>query len=209
MKMTGIGMRYLMIAVAMCGLAWTMACGGASTGVKSEEAAPSAVLRGVFLDGPVGGLTYATPTLKGVTKADGVFEYRAGETVTFAIGDIVLGKASGKDVITPLDIVPEAKDVKDQRVVNICVVLQTLDDDGNPENGIVISEKVASMVSLYGKEMNFNKPVRAFSFDGGLRGAMAELNNADAFGDMPRAVRPPGVAQKHLEATLSRLKEKK
>jgi len=161
------------------------------------------------MDGPVGGLNYATPSIKGITKTDGIFVYLPGDTVTFSIGELVLGSTLGKPVVTPLDIVPGAKDASDHRVVNICVVLQTLDDDGNPENGIQITEKIASVISQHGKNINFDKPARVFSFDGGFRNAMAELNHIDAFGDLPRAVKPPAVAQRHLEATLKKLQEKK
>ena len=161
------------------------------------------VLKGVFIDGPVGGINYATPTLQGVTLADGVFEYQAGETVTFSVGGLTLGSTAGKAVITPLDIVPDAKDTSDRRVVNICVVLQTLDQDGNAGNGILIHQQAASFISRYGQEINFNKPVHAFSFDPGFRNVMAELNNIDAFGAAPRAVKPPALARRHLEASLA------
>lgn len=204
MKKSKIWARYLFLSVSAVILLALAGCGGLDSGVKSVPA-----LKGVFMDGPVGGLTYATPTLKGVTKADGVFEYQAGEKVTFSIGTVVLGSTVGKPVVTPLDFFADAKGAADQRVVNICVVLQTLDQDGNAENGIVITEKVSSMVSQYGKDIDFNKHVRAFSFDGGFRAVMAELNNIDAFGDMPRAVKPPVTAQKHFEASLAKLAEKK
>jgi para-nitrobenzyl esterase len=204
MKKSKIGVRYLILMASAVILFALAACGGLDSGVKKVPA-----LKGVFIDSPVGGLTYATQTLKGVTKADGVFEYQAGETVTFSIGSVVLGSTVGKPVVTPIDFFADAKGAADQRVVNISVVLQTLDQDGNAENGILITEKVAAKVSQFGKDINFNKHVRAFSFDGGFRGVMAELNNIDAFGDMPRAVKPPVVAQKHLEASLAKIQEKK
>ena len=204
MKKTSHRMWYLLFSVSAVLLLALAGCSGVDCGVKTVPA-----LKGIFLDGPVGGLNYATATLKGITASDGVFEYKAGETVTFSIGGVTLGSTAGKPVVTPLDIVPDAKDAKDQRVVNICVLLQTLDQDGKAENGILITEKVSAAVSQYGKGINFNKPVRAFSFDAGLRSVMAELNNVDAFGEMPRAVTPPVVAQKHLEASLAKLKDKK
>ncbi len=204
MKKSKMWVRYLFLSVSAVILLALAGCGGLDSGVKSVPA-----LKGVFMDGPVGGLNYATPTLKGVTQADGVFEYQTGETVTFSIGSVVLGSTVGKPVVTPLDLFADAKGAADQRVVNVCVVLQTLDQDGNAENGILITEKVATMVSQYGKDINFNKPVRAFSFDGGFRAVMAELNNVDSFGDMPRAVKPPVVAQKHLEDSLAKLAAKK
>lgn len=194
----------LLCMLGVASVALLMVLGGCAT-LKSSLGVAE---RGIFLDGPVGGLTYKTPTLEGVTKADGSFLYKAGETVTFSLGSFVLGSTTGKPVITPLDLVPEAKGSSDQRVVNICVLLQTLDLDGDAANGIVISEKAASFVTQFGKDINFNKPVRAFSFDAGFRATIAELNNIDFFGETPRAVRPPVVAQKHLEATLAELAKK-
>lgn len=204
MKKSSILMRGFVCAAAGVFLfVFMIGCSALSTGVSGSPA-----LKGVFMDGPVGGLNYSTPTLKGVTKADGIFEYKAGETVTFSLGGLELGSATGKPVITPLDIVKDAKGANDQRVVNICVLLQTLDQDGNADNGIMISEKAAVFVGQYGKNINFDKSVRAFSFDGGFRSVMAELNNIDFFGDVPRAVKPPKVAQKHLQASLAELQKK-
>ncbi|MCH6551686.1 MAG: peptide-methionine (S)-S-oxide reductase [Planctomycetes bacterium] len=45
----------------------------------------------MFLDSPVGGIEYETPTHSGITDADGHYDYEPGETVTFSLGDIVLG----------------------------------------------------------------------------------------------------------------------
>jgi len=204
MKKSNVLMRRFVLSVSGIFLVALMGCSSVSPSVSSTPVP----LTGVFMDSAVGGINYSTPTLKGVTKADGVFQYKAGEKVTFSVGELVLGSAVGKPVITPMDIVPEVKGVADPRVVNISVLLQTLDEDGDPANGILISEKAASFVTQFGKGIVFDKPVRAFSFDAGLRGVMAELNNIDYFGATPRAVKPPVVAQKHLEATLEGLKKK-
>lgn len=195
--------RFVLSLAAIALIALLAGCSSVLTSLGLQEP----TLKGVFMDSVVGGLGYATPTCKGVTKADGVFEYRAGETVTFSVGELQLGSTAGKPVVTPLDLVPDAKDATDQRVTNICVLLQTLDQDGNPANGIMITKKSAAAVTKYGKDINFNKHVRYFSFDPGLRSVLAELNNVDAFGETPRAVRPPFVAQKHLQATIEGLKK--
>jgi len=184
-------------------LAAAIGCSGLGSSVSSTPG----VLTGVFIDGPVAGITYKTPTVGGMTDATGTFKYKEGEEVTFSIGRVVLGSAAGKPVLTPLDIVAGAKDTSDQRVINISVLLQTLDQDGNPENGITISSKAASFVDQYGKEINFNKHIRAFSFDPGFRQVMTELNDIDAFGENPRAVMSPTVAKKHLDNAISKLKK--
>jgi para-nitrobenzyl esterase len=178
----------------------------ACSGLRSSVSNAPAPLAGVFIDGPVTGIAYQTLTLKGTTDKAGTFKYRDGEKVTFSVGGVVLGSAVGKPILTPLDIVDGAKDTADQRVVNISVLLQTLDQDGNPENGIIISSKTASLVKKYGAEINFNQPVRAFSFDAGFRNLMNELNDSEVFGETPRAVRSPSAAKKHLDGVISALK---
>lgn len=191
---------FLQWQVAVIFLFVLAGCGGAASSVKNASVVP-----GVFMDSHVEGLSYETPTCKGVTKIGGFFEYRAGETITFSIGELVLGTAAGKPVVTPVDIVKGAGGAGDRRVVNICVLLQTLDEDGNLANGIVITPRVASIVSRYGKSIQFDQDVLTFSFDGALRTVMSELNYANAFGDTPRAVVTAGAAQKHLENSLSRM----
>ena len=61
---------------------------------------------GYFTDGPVQGLMYKTATQSGTTDSNGRFEYLTGETVTFSIGEFVLGSAAGGGQITPAHLVP-------------------------------------------------------------------------------------------------------
>ncbi|MEB3733367.1 hypothetical protein ULF88_02705 [Halopseudomonas pachastrellae] len=46
---------------------------------------------------------------------------------------------TAKGVLTPLDLAGST-DINDPVVINIARLLQTLDEDGNPDNGIVIPE---------------------------------------------------------------------
>ena len=113
---------------------------GPSADEPSDPAAPSTALEGVFLDNPVGGIEYETPTHSGITDAEGHYEYEPGETVTFFLGDIVLGSVLAGPVLTPLELVPGATSPADTEVLNLLIFLQTLDDDGDPSNGITITQ---------------------------------------------------------------------
>jgi len=94
---------------------------------------------GLFLDSAVKGLTYISGNLSGLTDTEGLYNYEEGRTVTFKIGDIVIGKdVAVKATMTPLDLVPNAADYKDTTVTNILRFLQTIDNDLNPDNGIVV-----------------------------------------------------------------------
>jgi len=105
----------------------------ACTSVDNDPADPQRT--GVFLDAAVAGLNYETDTSSGITNADGQFNFIAGEMVTFSIGDLELPAVPGEDIVTPLDLFG-ASDVDDTRVVNLSRLLQSLDTDANPDNGI-------------------------------------------------------------------------
>ena len=82
---------------------------------------------------------YRTETVEGVTNSLGEYNYIVGETVTFFIGDLVFPTVSASGVVTPLQLA-DTEDTSDPTVVNIIRLLQTLDVDGDPSNGIEISD---------------------------------------------------------------------
>lgn len=103
-------------------------------------------LTGSFVDSAVQGLRYqAEPSgLKGLTDVDGNFRYRAGDTVTFYIGDLPLGEVTGDELVTPADVARAEYDNsedQDNFLLNVIRLLQTLDSDGDPDNGITISKE--------------------------------------------------------------------
>jgi hypothetical protein len=105
----------------------------------------SSIQTGVFLDSAVTGATYRTSSgLNGITDAQGRFDYRAGDTVTFSVGGIDLPAAKAAAKVTPLDLVG-ATHAGDSRAIAIARLLQSVDDDGDPDNGIRIdTNKLAS-----------------------------------------------------------------
>ena len=98
---------------------------------------------GIFIDSPVAGINYTTETQSGVTNPQGEFSYIDGETITFSIGDISLPSTLATSIMTPLTLVGTNK-VNDISAVNIARFLQSLDEDGDPSNGITINEMAHS-----------------------------------------------------------------
>lgn len=110
---------------------------------------------GVFLDSPVAGVSYTTSPSgqTGTTNAAGQYEYEEGDTVTFSIGGIELPSVTAKGTVTPLDMGGDSADLTTPTVVNIIRLLQTLDEDGDPENGITITS--ATTTALADTELDF------------------------------------------------------
>lgn len=118
------------------------ACGGGGGG--SSTPGDPTEQEGRFIDSSVTGLYYeASPSgLTGMTDTLGTFTYETGDTVQFFIGDILVGEAPGALVITPVSLVGGNADETDPVVLNIARLLQTLDDNNNPNDGINITTAV-------------------------------------------------------------------
>ncbi len=131
-------------ASALAAAAMLTACGG---GGGTASSGPTHVA--TFIDSPVSGLRFKSASRSGLTDRNGNFPYTPGETVTFSIGNMVLGSArvTGNKV-TPLQIVPNAANASDPRVTRILRTLQTLDSDGDLNNGIQISAWAREVASL-------------------------------------------------------------
>lgn len=150
--------------LTVAGAAMLVACssgdgGNGNGGDDIDSAGETSVLTGQFIDSPVEGLSFSTATQSGTTGAAGEFDYQSGETVTFAIGDIVLGSAEGREVVTPLDLAGTT-DVNADRVVNIIRLLQALDENGDPEDGIRVPPEAVSAAE--GLTLDFDLPVTEF-----------------------------------------------
>jgi hypothetical protein len=100
---------------------------------------------GKFIDSGVEGITYVkTAGGDSLTKAGGSFEYHYGDTVTFKIGNLVIGETIALSVVTPKDIVSYKNlelntSINAPEVNNRVRLLISLDSDNNPANGIEIN----------------------------------------------------------------------
>ena len=156
---------------------------GGSGGSDSGSSAEPQVSSGVFIDAPVAGLNYRTDSGSGETDADGRFEYRGTETISFSLAGIELGSAGGASQLTPLDIVADATDLSDPKVVNRARLLQSLDVDGNLSNGIDISEQIRSAITDYlaanpAVSLDFSD---TGSFESAMAGLLTALNTENVF----------------------------
>jgi hypothetical protein len=132
------------LATALAAAATLTACGGG--GGSTTSAAPQVA---TFIDSPVAGLAFKSASRSGLTDRNGNFPYTPGEKLTFSIGNLVLGSVTVTgNKVTPLQIVPSAANASDPRVTRILRTLQTLDSDGDLNNGIQISAWAREVASL-------------------------------------------------------------
>lgn len=178
------------------------ACGG---GGSEPVAPPPIVLEGRLIDSAVAGVSFqslgtgGSVSESGVTDSNGTFRYRPGERIRFSIGDLVLPTVTAAETVTPKTLAgTQALDTP--QLNNILTLLQSLDEDGNPSNGITIS--VGARQALSGQAASALQ--RALEEDTPTAFAARQELTAAVAAAGPNAVRvDPLEARRHFAQTLA------
>ena len=125
-------------------------CGGSSDSStpsddNSSNNTPTPLLVGYYVDEVIAGATYScasttSTTVIGTTNSSGMFNYTAGQICTFSVGGLsveVTGTLEDNATVITED---DSDDLG---------YLLTLDDNGNPNDGILITPSVESNASTY------------------------------------------------------------
>ncbi len=146
--------RYLTIGTFSVLAAATLftGCGGGSS--SNDSTTNNTTLQnGYFIDSPVAGIAYETASgIKGITDSNGKFQYKTQERVKFAIGKLDLG-----EVTPPADglVTPQALANGNQTVETTMLrLIQALDEDNNPANGITIPQYIIDALNTIPGEIN-------------------------------------------------------
>ena len=140
-----------------------IASSGGSSGGSSSSSDTTQI--GQLVDSAVSGVAYyingsANPA--GYTDANGYFTYKAGDIVTFQVGNVIL-KANYDTKTIPSDKKVTLQDLLgvdrnktgDAQVVKLAQFLQTLDADGNADNGIqIVTNKDGKAIKTNADDIN-------------------------------------------------------
>ncbi len=179
--------------IALSAMTATLLFTGCDEGLTDSPEAQT----GYIYDDVVGGLEYSTPTQSGITGADGSFKFLPGEKVTFKIGNVTLGQAAAAaQTLTLFDLAKVGQNsdgTPSDEVANMAILLQSLDADQDPNNGITITQaardafKKIINVQVVGADTNMTKMI-----------------NTDA--NLTVALQDKTIALDHLLSTVSGVK---
>ena len=154
---------------------------------------------GLHSGSPVAGVHYETAAHQGVTDSNGAFEFDPDEAIRFALGDTLLGEITARGQVTPFDLAGspvlvgasaigaafESEQDPFHTVVNLTVLLHSLDSDGNPGNGIDIRPEVSALFE--GVALDVSQHWKMFYYDASLRNVLAQANAQGLFSE-PRGL---------------------
>lgn len=141
-------------SLAACG-----GSGGSSNSTTSTNTADTAT-NGSIASGRILGLQgirYKSGATEGYTDENGNFQYEAGNSVSFFVGDIELGSTQGAAELSLADLAGGNATTEE----NISRFLTTVDYDLAPMNGVFVSESIHDAAS--GRSLNFNQSKAAFT----------------------------------------------
>ncbi|MDG2288764.1 MAG: hypothetical protein P8K83_03085 [Woeseiaceae bacterium] len=200
-------------------------CGGGSTGgsgvnsnSNSGRVVVTPVLKGRFTDSAVKGLTYTTYSQSGITNTGGEFNYKAGETIQFSIGNFALGnEVPATAEMTPASLIsgvalptttselalllnqaekkpgyPAAAGFN--KLHNMLTFLQALDKDKNATNGITIDSGIGAL--LEGVNLDFTDSYSSFRNNFVLRKLLKEAAAQNLVGSV--FIKYPGRVLDHF-----------
>jgi predicted acyl esterase len=163
------------------------------------------VLTGIFA-GPISGLKYRSPSQTGMTNARGEFSYRAREAVTFYVGGMVVGTAVGAAQINLAQLVNSVDGRIDKLhnlvVTNLARLVQSLDQAGEIEGGVMIAPHVHDLIGQ--GFINFNQGEAAFAADPAVVALLDKLNAAPGVfsASKPRKLRQAAYARNELRRNI-------
>ena len=154
---------------------------------------PGSLLQGVLLN--FQGVEYSSDGETGVTGTNGSFNYKAGATIKFYIGDILIGEIPAQAIVTTVDLVPGAIDETNIVAFNIYRCLLSLDSDNNLTNGVQIAETTRN--NAVGQSIDFNQTET--NFEASAKIVVADLVNSN---DPETALVPATLARDELRSSL-------
>ena len=140
----GLLRQYVIAAAA----ALLCACSGGGGDSGSGGSQGAGVQKGFFRGGDVAGLDFVSGAQKGTTDAAGAYSCETGRQVTFSIGSVTLGQTDCASLAHAAALTDSGLPT-DPVALNIMRFLMLLDQDQDPENGILISKPLQSVAASW------------------------------------------------------------
>ena len=102
-------------------------------------------------------MRYVSGTVTGKTLTGGVFSYQVGNSIKFYVGDVLIGEAVPASVLSPIDLVPGAKDVTNPTVVKIVKFMLAVNSSNDAEQSMLVGDDKHAALAGDSKDLRDDK----------------------------------------------------
>jgi surface protein len=141
------------IATILFGLG-LIGCGGGSDATSSTTSTSATIQEAQLIDSAIEGVEYTTNSLSGITTDTGTFQYNPTDTtITFKAGSLTLAgfnlsRLDSDKKLLPADIFGLSREnTTDANLLKFIRVVQSLDNDNDPSNGILIDDNTKGFLA--------------------------------------------------------------
>jgi hypothetical protein len=145
----------------------SMVVGLSGCGSSSTPSATTDTGTGYYVDSAVSGVTYKCGSLSGTTDKDGKFTFEKGKECSFEVAGVPLRNISADKLADGIKVVEDN--------VSVAKLLQSIDNDGNPDNGIQITDEVVKVLQEAIEE--YKNPTVILADTSVLEEAVADIEN--------------------------------
>lgn len=190
--------KIYIISLVVFSLLILNSCGSLSDDYEDVETGTA-----YYLDSAVEGVEYdCGDAPRGTTNFEGKFIFEVGEGCEFSIGDKTLRDIHPDDLSDNIRLV--------ETNYQYAQLLQTLDNDSNPENGIKIIPDVADTLSKMDLAMDFLLPSIVSDLFETNKATMVTLSTAlEVVSGYNGSSVSENEAKEHIERTIEELENKK
>lgn len=182
--------RLLSSGLALGAILALSSCGGG--GSSTDTTASTATTgTGYYVDAAVNGVSYTCGNQSGTTDEDGMFTFEVGNGCTFSLGGVALRTTTSDELVDGQKIIED-----DAQVARF---LQSIDNDGDPSNGIEIKKEILEVLQQALEEYGNQVPKE----DAQLEGVVAQIQ--EKVSDFKGRVMSLEEAQQHLLETQSKV----
>ena len=176
-----------------CGGSTDINNNGNNNGTSSSNTTP--IGTAYYKDSGVVGVNYKCGSQSGVTKEEGKFTFEKGADCEFSLADIPLRKIPKSELADNKVIV--------ETDVNVAQLLQSLDVDGNPDNGIQITKEIVEAVKQAVAELkaDYNITNPKTIIEDNMTKAILISEVAQQASETKVELKPMDEVIKHLEKT--------
>ena len=150
-KVKFLGFKTMVTTIVGLGL---IGCGGGSSSTTILPTNQTTTKEAQLIDSAIQGVDYTTNSLSGTTDESGTFQYNPTDTtITFRVGsltlaDFNLSKLNSDNKLLPADIFGVSREnTTDANLLKFIRVVQSLDTDNNPNNGILIDDNTKGFLA--------------------------------------------------------------